>query len=349
MRDLLSHSAIVFRLHLLLLGVNPLTENPENKPKDVADPKLDSQPSQPTGPQTPGPQTAPPQTAPPQTAPPQTAPPQTATLKPSEEPKKNLTPIFSLKLKAKILEAILTAIAVIIDEATFTISAASVNLRAMDPSRVVMIVFGYPKEAFDEFAVDREGKITFNIAEALKIVKRASKDETVEFVMSNEATLGRLLLTIKVHGKYERVFTLPILESSEEELPEPKINFDTTVKMTADALNNAVQDTALVSDHVKVIASSEVLEFAAAGDTNEAQVKFVKGLSEGLLEISKQDMNNATKAVFSLSYLTEMAKKLVDVADTVTLEYATDMPMKIQAQNVKGSMVFYQAPRIEVE
>ena len=292
----------------------------ENKPKDVAEPIPETQT------QAPDPQPM-----------------------PLKAEVKKPTPIFRLKLKAKVLEAILTAIAVIIDEATFTMSSGSVNLKAMDPSRVVMVVFSYPKEAFEEFVVDREGKITFSVSDALKIMKRASKDDTVEFIMTNEATLGRLLLTIKIHGKYERAFTLPILEAEEEELPEPKINFDTTVKMTADALNNAVQDALLVSDHVKVIASSEVLEFAAAGDTNEAQVKFVKGLSEGLLEISKQDMNNAAKAVFSLSYLSEMAKKLVDVADTVTLEYATDMPMKIQAQNMKGSMMFYQAPRIEVE
>lgn len=310
-------------LAITFKGVNPLSEKPENQPTDVAEP-------------IPEPQAQTPQAPDPQPT-------------PLKAEVKTPTPIFRLKLKAKVLEAILTAIAVIIDEATFTMSAASVNLKAMDPSRVVMVVFRYPKEAFDEFAVDREGKITFNISEALKIVKRAGKDETVEFIMTNEATLGRLLLTIKVHGKYERAFTLPILESPEEELPEPKINFDTTVKMTAEALNNAVQDVLLVSDHVKVIASSEVLEFAAAGDTTEAQVKFVKGLSEDLLEISKQDMNNAAKAVFSLSYLSEMAKKLVNVSDTVTLELASDMPIKIQAQNVKGSMMFFQAPRIEVE
>jgi len=256
------------------------------------------------------------------------------------------TPIFNLKLKAKILEAILTAISIIIDETTFVISSGSVSLRAMDPSRVAMVVFSYPKEAFDEFSVNQEGKICFSVTEALKIIRRAGKDDTVEFVMGKEATLGRLLLAIKIHGKYERHFTLPILEAAEEEIPEPKINFDTTVKMTVQGFSNATQDAHLVSDHVKIVASPEMIRFQATGEQSEADVKFVKGISEDLFDVAT---TQGAKAVFSLEYLTEMAKKLVDVADTITLEMASDMPIKIQAQNVKGSMTFYQAPRIEVE
>jgi len=290
-------------------------ENSENKPSDVAETQPQTQASD-----NPQPQPTPKNTP--------------------------LTPIFNLKLKAKVLEAIFTAIAVIVDEATFTFSSGSVNLRAMDPSRVAMVAFSYPKEAFDEFSVDREGKICFNIGEALTIVKRAGKDETVELVMSKEATLGRLLLAIKIHGKYERAFTLPILEPAEEEIPEPKITFDTTVRMTAQGFNNAVQDAQLVSDHIKIVTTPEMMWLQAAGDQSEADIKFTKGIAEDLLDISA---NKEAKAVFSLSYLTEMAKKLVDVADVVTLEYASDMPLKIQAQNIKGSMTFFQAPRIEVE
>jgi len=303
-------------------------ENVENQPKDVAEPQPQTQ--------APEPQTQP-------------------TPLQAEVKKNSEAPVFLLKLKASILAAVFTAISVIIDEATFTISSGSVDLRAMDPSRVAMIVFGYPKEAFDEFSVDREGKICFNISEALKIIRRAGKDDTVELVMSKEATLGRLLLTVKIHGKYERVFTLPILEAAEEELPTPKINFDTTVKMTVQGLNSAVQDAQLVSDHVKITASPDMIRFQAAGDLSDADIKFVKGVSGDLFDIATtQDLfdiatTQGAKAVFSLQYLTEMAKKLVDVADTVTLDMATDMPIKLEAQNVKGSMVFFQAPRIEVE
>jgi len=292
-------------------------ENVENQPKDVAEPQI----------QAPDPQ------------------PQPMPLQPKVK-KDPETPVFSFKLKQKILEAVFTAISIIIDEATFTISSGSVDLRAMDPSRVAMVAFNYPKEAFDEFAVDREGKICFNIDEALKIIKRAGKDDTVELVMTEEATLGRLLLTVKIHGKYERVFTLPILEAAEEEIPTPKINFDTTVRMTVQGLNSAVQDAQLASDHVKITASPDMIRFQAAGDTTKADIKFVKGASEDLFDVAT---TQGAKAVFSLEYLVEMAKKLVDVAETVTLEMATDMPIKLQAQNVKGSIVFYQAPRIEVE
>jgi len=300
--------------------------------KILSDQPTENKPTQPQA-QVPDPQPQPTQTQPTQTTP----------LK-AEVQKQ--TPAFHLKLKAKVLAAIFTAIAVIVDEATFTISSGSVNLRAMDPSRVAMVAFNYPKEAFDEFGVDREGKICFNIDEALKIVKRAGNGDVMELVMPKEPTLGRLLLTIKIHGKFERTFELPILEAAEEEIPDPKINFDTTVRMTVQGLRNAIEDAQLVSDQVHISATPAGIRFQATGDQSSVDAAFAKGMSEDLFDIAT---TQGAKAVFSLEYLTEIVKKLVDVAEQVTLEMATDMPIKLEAQNVKGSMVFYQAPRIEVE
>lgn len=294
-----------------------LSENQENKPPEVTDP-------------TPEPQT-----------PPQTA----TTLKPSEEPKKPL-PIFNFKLKAKVLEAILSAIAIIIDEATFTITLNGVNLKALDPGRVVMVVFNYPKEAFEEFSVSREGPITFNIKEALKILRRTGKDDTAELVMVSDS--ARLFL--KVHSKHaERLFDIPTLESSEEELPEPKLSLEAKIKLTTQVLNSAVEDAAIVSDHVKILTVPEIFELKATGDMTTADIKLVKGISPDLLDLEKQDLTKPTSATFSLEWLKAMSKTIKDISDVVVVSYSTDMPIQIDVQNTKGSMTFYQAPRIEVE
>ena len=52
---------------------------------------------------------------------------------------------------AKLLRDMITAISTLVDEATFNITPDNLKLRAMDPSRVAMIDFEWPKTIFDEY------------------------------------------------------------------------------------------------------------------------------------------------------------------------------------------------------
>lgn len=252
-------------------------------------------------------------------------------------------PVFRLKLKAKMLEVILSAIAILIDEAAFMVSASGINLKAMDPGRVAMVVFNYPKEAFDEFSVEREGLIAFNLSETLKILRRTGKDDNAELIMQSTSAK----LNLKIDSKAAmRLFDIPALEPSDEELPEPKLSLKARINLTSETLKNALEDAALVSDHAQLIATLEVFQLKAAGDLTKADIKIVKGVSPDLLSL---EVLEESKAVFSLEWLTAIAKKLADLAETTTVQFATDMPIQIDANTDKGRITFYTAPRIEVE
>ncbi|UCG44928.1 MAG: hypothetical protein JSV58_05955 [Candidatus Bathyarchaeota archaeon] len=55
-------------------------------------------------------------------------------------------PLFKVKMAdSKTLKDMVTAISTLIDEATFDITPDAIKLRAMDPSRVAMIDFEWPK------------------------------------------------------------------------------------------------------------------------------------------------------------------------------------------------------------
>jgi len=306
-------------------------ENVENKPSEVSEPTTEPEP----------------QTTEPEETPEMAGPePMEEEVKPQpiEEPKKPL-PIFALKLKAKVLEAILTAIVSIVQEATFTVSGTGISLKALSSNRVAMVVFDYPQEAFEEFAVERLGELAFDLKEALKVLRRTSKDDMVELVTTEEAKM--LPLNLKIHGKYERAFDLPALLPEIEDLPTPKLSPDTHIKLAVESLVGIVEDAALVSDHVKILAQPEILQFLAEGDNTKADIKLVKGLHPQLLDLELRDIAKPTKAVFSLEYLQAIAKGIKDLADVAILDYSTDMPIQISAQTSKGSIVYYIAPRIE--
>jgi proliferating cell nuclear antigen len=251
--------------------------------------------------------------------------------------------VFKLKVAdAKLLRDMITSISILVDEATFKLDPEGMKLRAMDPSRVAMVDFEWPKTIFEEYMCTEPTKMCINISELLKLLKRAGKDETLE--LSLDEKTGRL--QIQILGKYKRDFTMPTLEASEEEVPTPKIAFNVRAKTTTGGLTQAIEDAQLVSDHVRVEADTEKLVFNASGDLMGALIELKKG-SDTLLDLETKE---PSKATFSLSYLSEIIKTAAATSDIATLEFSSDMPVRLDFHQAKeGKLTFYLAPRIESE
>lgn len=251
--------------------------------------------------------------------------------------------MFNVKMAdAKFLKDMIGAISILIDEATFNLTSDGIKLRAMDPSRVAMVDFEWPKTVFDEYTCSETTKMCVNISEMLKLLKRTGKDESVELTLDEKT--GRLKITIK--GKYTRTFNMPTLEAMEEEVPTPKVTFNIKAKTTTEGLREAIEDASLVSDHVRIEADNEKIVMNATGDLMGATIELKKG-SDALLDLEAKE---PSKATFSLSYLSEIVKAAVTTSDVASLEFSTDMPVKLDFKQPKeGKLTFYLAPRIEVE
>ena len=251
--------------------------------------------------------------------------------------------MFKIKMAdAKSLKDMVTAISILIDEATFNISPEAITLRAMDPSRVAMIDFQWPKTVFDEYTCTEPTKMCINISELLKLLRRTGRDETIE--LSLDEKTARLKLIIR--GNYTRTFNMPTLEAMDEEVPTPKVTFKIKAKTTTQGLHQAIEDASLVSDHVRIEADKEKLTLNATGDLMGANIELKKG-SDALLDIQAEE---PAKATFSLSYLTEIVKAASATSDLATIEFATDMPIRLDfPQPKEGKLTYYLAPRIEVE
>jgi proliferating cell nuclear antigen len=139
---------------------------------------------------------------------------------------------------------------------------------------------------------------------------------------------------------------MPTLEASEEEVPTPKITFNIKAKTTTQGLSQAIEDAQLVSDHVRIEADSEKLVLNATGDLMGATITLPKG-SDALLDL---EVKENSKATFSLSYLSEIIKAASATSEIATLEFSTDMPVRLDFQQTKeGKLLFFLAPRIETE
>ncbi|KYH39545.1 MAG: DNA polymerase [Candidatus Bathyarchaeota archaeon B63] len=251
--------------------------------------------------------------------------------------------MFRLKISdVKLLRDAITAISTLIDEGTFDVGPGGIKLRSMDPSRVAMVDFAMQKTAFDEYISDQNAKICLNLVELLKLLKRAGRDEAVEVLL--DESKGQIVVTIR--GKYTRTFRMPTLEAAEDEIPTPKVTFNAKVTLTTDGLRRSLEDVALVSDHVRMETDGERFMMSAKGDIMGANIELESG-SDALLSL---DVKEPSRATYPLSYLSDIVKAASATSDIVALEFSTDMPVRLDfKQPYDGSLIYYLAPRIEVE
>lgn len=248
--------------------------------------------------------------------------------------------LFKIKLlNAKKLKDIISAISILVDEASFDITPSDIKLRAMDPSHIAMVDFVWEKEAFDEFICEAETKLCINISELLKLLKRVSETETAELTLDEKT--GRLEITLQ--GEYIRKFSMPILETVSEEVPSPKITFLAAVEIETACLKNATDDAGSVSDHIIFEITGEKFSMKAAGDLGSVATELNKD-SKVVLEFK---VEKESRAIYSLSYLSEIVKAASSTADTVKVEFSTDLPVKLSFGLTQGHLIYYLAPRIE--
>jgi proliferating cell nuclear antigen len=240
---------------------------------------------------------------------------------------------------AKTWQTLISALSAMVDEANFELSSKGITLRAMDPSRIAMVDFELPKSAFSHFECDEEGKIGINLDEMEKIVRRAGAGNSLELGVDNEKNQ----IKITLEGRTRRSFSMAMIDLSVERPPTLTIEFDVSIKITADTLKEIIQDADVISDFIALDASDEALTFSARGDTGDLQVRIGKD-QEALLEYK---VKKPAKSLYALEYMNDMMKA-VAASDTVQMEFGKGTPAKLLfSVSGGGHITYYLAPRVE--
>jgi len=243
---------------------------------------------------------------------------------------------------ARLWKNLLGAISTLIEEADFNATPEGIKLRSMDPSHVAMVDFEWQRSAFEEYTCEQPRKIRVSIASMLRLLKRVGSDEVLEMLYDDK--MRKLNLTLK--GKMMRKFTMPTLEPAQEEVPTPRITFNSKVKLTTSILRDIIDDVRAVSDNVRLEATTERLTAVAATELSSALIELDKG-SEMLLEL---DVKEPSKATFNLNYLSEITKAGASTSEIVTVEFSSNMPIRLQFEiPQQGRLQYYMAPRLEEE
>ena len=238
---------------------------------------------------------------------------------------------------AEVFKKSMEAIAVLIDEAELVISSKGLELKATDPSQISMVDFSLPKSAFTKFdSIDM--RIGLDLDYLNQVLSRASSGD--ELVLSLDEKKAFLSVTFK--GNAERSFQVPLIDISTAEVPNPRIEFDAELLVSAGFLQSAFKDAALISSHV-VLGCNEEKFFVKANSSKGNLNEDIKQNKDTLPELK---VKRECKSMFPLDYLQDMLK--VASSDTkVTLFIKSSAPVRVSYPIGEASISYFLAPRIE--
>ncbi len=231
------------------------------------------------------------------------------------------------------------AIAKISDEATLKAMEQGVLIWAFSPDKTVLGLVRLDANAFDEYAVDGEVGLEVNSSELYRVTRRATRNDAVVLNYSS----GFSGLSVELQDRktsFSRSFSVSAMETSEAEIREINMSPTARIVLTADDLSTLISDVKTVGDIVELVASGDGLEVRSSAEGKD----YVWAMRQGapLQEIS---VESETKASYSVKALYSSLKPIVAVADTVTIEYATDYPLKISVSTGgPEQVVIYIAP-----
>lgn len=221
------------------------------------------------------------------------------------------------------------------------VSEDGITMMGMDPSHVSMIIASAKPSLFEEYESDKEEDVCFNIAEFLKFLDRMQKDENVEISVDKEQA------KINIRGRkggWQRRFTVALLEPLNEEVPTPKIAFKSSARIVTTAIDRAIKDAGLVSDHITMQIGANRLTANARGDLGTASNEWDKA-SDEILDLKAEEESTST---FTISTLRDIVVAMRPLADAMRMELSTDMPMMIEMEPKSSSIsaTLYLAPCI---
>ena len=238
------------------------------------------------------------------------------------------------------LKESITIISDLVNEARFKVSKEAIELVAMDPANVAMVIFKLLSSAFTEYDVKKDVEIAINLSNLKQIMRRAKPDDMLTLELDSENKLK-----IQLKGTNLRTFNLPIIDLDEKEQKIPDLKFPVSIKLASDILNEIIEDVDVVSESVTFIAEPKKFTVSAEGDLSQAQIE-VKESDNAQIKV---DGGEKIKAKYSIEYL----KKMITgskISDEVHIYFNNDYPLKLEYKTVDKVMLsFILAPRVENE
>jgi len=226
----------------------------------------------------------------------------------------------------------------LVNEARFKFTRDGMELIAMDPANVAMVIFKLVASVFSEYDLKKDTEIGVNLANFKQILRRAKPSDIVSLEVLEDKKLE-----IKFKAGTTRTFSLPLIDLEDREQRVPSLSFPVNVELPSSVLDDAISDADIVSESVSFIAEPNKFWVQAEGDLNKAHTEVWASDETSI----KCDSTARLKAKYSVEYLKKMMQG-GKLAERVSLSFNQDYPLKLEYKIVDRLMLsFILAPRVE--
>jgi proliferating cell nuclear antigen len=225
----------------------------------------------------------------------------------------------------------------LVNDVRFKIDKDSIELVAMDPANVAMVIFRLLSSAFTEYTVEKPVQLSVSLESFKAILKRVKPAD----VMSLELDSEKNRLKVQLKSDTVRTFHLALIDVEEKEQKIPDLNYPLKVEMASVAFEDAVHDMDVVAESIAFVAEKGKFIVEAESNLNDARAVITE---DGETKITGSV--NGAKAKYSIEYM----KKIIrggKLAPRVSLQFNKDYPLRVDYL-VKDKLSFsvILAPRV---
>jgi len=225
----------------------------------------------------------------------------------------------------------------LVNEAVFKISKDGIELIAMDPANVAMVIFKLLSTTFTEYKVEKEIELGINLGNLKQLLRRVKPSDMLSIEVAESK------LKIQLIGKSTRTFFLPIIDLEEKEQKVPELSFPLGITMDSSILTEAIEDADIVADSVSFELDDGMFILQAEGDLSKAKIEIKEGDGVKI----KSSAKGKVKAKYSIEYL----KKMINgskIASEAVVAFNNDYPLRLEYKELdKVQLSFILAPRVE--
>ncbi|MDD5178002.1 MAG: proliferating cell nuclear antigen (pcna) [Candidatus Nanoarchaeia archaeon] len=235
------------------------------------------------------------------------------------------------------LKESVSIISELVNEVTFKVDETKIEIVAMDPANVAMIIFKLLSSAFVEYDVKKPVSLCVSLDSLKQVLRRAKPSDTLKIELDE----SKNRLKIQLKGESTRTFNLSLIDIEETEQRIPELNFGVRVEMPTMLFDEAIEDMSVIAESVALIANR-----------NNFTIKSESKLSNAKVEISKDDdttiraQDEDIMAKYSIEYLRKISKA-GKLSDKVILNFDKEYPLKAEFRVLdKLDLSFILAPRV---
>ena len=240
--------------------------------------------------------------------------------------------------ESRLLKEPISIISDLVSDVSFKIDKEKIELIAMDPANVIMIVFRLLSSAFVEYEVSKDENISLNLDNLNQVFRRIKPNDTLILELDEEKNR----LKIRLRGNTNRTFNLSLLNLEDKEHKIPELNFPLKIETNSSIFEDAIEDTSIDADSVAFIVDKDKFTIISEGNISDANVEIITDEETDI----KMDNDDKIGSTYSVEYLKKIIKG-GKLADRVHIQFNKDYPLKIDYNLMdKLGLTFILAPRV---